>query len=158
MIERATATDAVAVAALVEAAYVGYVGRIGRRPAPMLADHPALIAAGRVWVARRTALVDGPVDGPVDGLLGVLVLIPHEDHLLVENVAVAPAAQGTGAGSALLSFAEARARALGLAEVRLYTNAAMYENLAWYPRRGFTETHRATTGGYARVHFAKRLD
>jgi len=33
------------------AAYRKYVGRIGREPAPMVADFAPQIAAGQVWVA-----------------------------------------------------------------------------------------------------------
>ncbi|GAA2384030.1 GNAT family N-acetyltransferase [Dactylosporangium salmoneum] len=142
----ASAADADVIRDLVRAAYAHYVPRIGREPAPMTADYPALIAAGHVWVARGT------------GLLGVLVLIPQPDHLLLDNVAVAPAARGTGAGSALLAFAEAHGRSLGLPEVRLYTNAAMHENLAYYPRHGYTETHRSSSSGFHRVYFVKRLE
>ncbi|MGI5242854.1 GNAT family N-acetyltransferase [Dactylosporangium sp. CA-139066] len=135
--------DADAVRALVRAAYAHYVPRIGREPAPMTADYAALIAAGHVWVT----------DG---ALVGVIVLIPQAGHLQVDNVAVDPAARGTGVGAALLAFAEERARALGRPQLRLYTNAAMHENLAYYPRRGYTETHRATESGFHRVYFQKQ--
>lgn len=47
------------------------------------------------------------------------------------------------------------AAARGLNEVRLYTNAAMTENLTYYPRHGYRETHRATQDGYRRVFFTK---
>jgi hypothetical protein len=46
---------------------------------------------------------------------------------------------------------------MGLPEVRLYTNEAMTENLDYYPRRGYRETHRATQNGYRRVFFSKIL-
>jgi len=57
----------------------------------------------------------------------------------------------------LLAFAEEQARALRLAEIRLYTNEAMTANLAYYPRHGYTETHRAQEDGFRRVFFAKKL-
>jgi N-acetylglutamate synthase-like GNAT family acetyltransferase len=123
-----------------------YVERIGRRPAPMDADYAALIGAGRVTVAER--------DGRVTG---ILVLVPEEDHLLVENVAVDPAAQGSGLGRRLMAHAEEHARILGLAELRLYTNEKMVENLAWYPRLSYTETERRVDSGFARVFFVKTL-
>jgi hypothetical protein len=44
-----------------------------------------------------------------------------------------------------------------LPEIRLYTNEAMTENLDYYPRRGYRETHRATQDGYQRVFFSKAL-
>lgn len=112
----------------------------------MLDDYEALIAGGEVWVAHDEA-----------GLAAVLVLETAADHLLIENLAVARDRQGTGLGSALLTFAEQRAREQGLPEVRLYTNEAMTENLSYYPRRGFVETHRSGDSGYRRVFFTKHV-
>ena len=87
----------------------------------------------------------------------MVVLEPHPDHLLLDNVAVDPDRHGTGVGGQLLAFAERRARLLRLAEVRLFTNAAMTENLEYYPRRGYRQTHRAEQDGYQRVFFTKPL-
>jgi ribosomal protein S18 acetylase RimI-like enzyme len=139
--------DGEAIERLVAAAYGIYVERIGRRPAPMDADYARLIAAGRVTVAERGGEV-----------VGAIVLVPMADHLLVENVAVDPGAQRTGLGSRLMAHAEDAARALGLPELRLYTNERMVENVAWYPRLGYRETERRSESGFARVFFAKRLD
>jgi len=58
----------------------------------------------------------------------------------------------------LLAFAETSAREAGISTLRLYTNAAMTENLAFYPRLGYTETGRRTDSGFGRVFFAKHLD
>jgi N-acetylglutamate synthase-like GNAT family acetyltransferase len=146
ILRQATGADRDAIRRLVEAAYGMYVERIGKRPAPMDADYAALIAAGRVTVAESEGRV-----------VGILVLVPAEDHLLVENVAVDPSAQGSGLGRRLMAYAEGEARALGLSELRLYTNEKMVENLAWYPRLGYTETERRVDGGFARVFFEKRL-
>ncbi len=138
--------DAAAVRDLVRAAYAGYVERIGKEPAPMLEDYAALIRAGEVWVLAED-----------EGVLGVLVMRPAEDHLFVDNVAVAPAHQGKGLGRELVAFAEERAKREGLPEVRLYTNEKMHENLAVYARLGFEETERKLAGGYRRVFMRKRL-
>ncbi|WP_244526270.1 GNAT family N-acetyltransferase [Wenxinia saemankumensis] len=113
--------------ALVRAAFAPYVPAIGREPAPMNADHAALIAAGRVQVAAG---------GPGGALEGVVVTCAGDGALLLDTVAVAPAAQGRGLGRALVAAAEAEARARGLPTVRLYTIAAMTANLALYPRLG----------------------
>jgi hypothetical protein len=40
-------------------------------------------------------------------------------------------------------------------EIRLYINEAMTENLAYYRRRSYTETHRAEQDGFRRVFFRK---
>ena len=130
-------------------AYEQYVPLIGRPPAPMTADYAAAVRSGQAWVA-----VAAGADG---GVQGFIVLIRHPGFLLLENVAIRPAVQGRGLGARLLAFAEEQARALGLAEIRLYTNEAMAANLAYYPRRGYTETHRAEEDGFRRVFFRKQL-
>ncbi|MEU4241841.1 GNAT family N-acetyltransferase [Actinoplanes sp. NPDC026619] len=142
----AAADDAAPIQELVREAFVGYVPRIGREPAPMAVDYRVPVAEGRCWVAED--------DGRV---VGVIQCAVQAGHLEVETIAVAPQAHGRGVGSRLLTFAEERARALGLPEVRLCTNEAMTENLAYYPRRGFTEVARATEHGYCRVYFSKAV-
>lgn len=62
-------------------------------------------------------------------IVGVIVLIPDKTSLLIENIAVDPAHQGCGIGRELLAHAETVASRLGVPELRLYTNAAMTENL-----------------------------
>jgi ribosomal protein S18 acetylase RimI-like enzyme len=142
----AVAADVAALRAVAVAAYEGYVPRIGRRPAPMTADYPQAVRDGRVWVA---------VDNDI--VLGLAVLFLQPDHLLLDNIAVLPSAQGQGVGTRLLTLAEAHGRRHGMSEVRLYTNEAMTENLAYYPRRGYVETHRAEQDGFRRVFFRKPL-
>src|SRR5579883_2433595 len=138
-IEPAQPEDAAAVAACVNAAYARYLPRMGVKPAPMLADYPAEIAAGRVHVLREG-----------DALRGLIVLIAEPDHLFIENVAVDPAAQGRGFGRRLLDFAEAEAR-------RLYTNEQMTENIGLYAHLGYVEVDRRPDEGYRRVFMVKRL-
>ena len=60
-------------------------------------------------------------------------------------------------GGRLLRFVEAHARALGLPEVRLYTNAMMWENQEIYPKFGYEVVERRVDGPYDRVHYRKRL-
>ena len=142
----ATAQDRPAVEAVVRAAYSHYVPRIGRAPGPMLDDYGALIRQGRVHVVDRGGAVKG-----------VLVLIPEQDAMLLDNVAVAPDAQGTGVGRAMLEFAEQAARDAGYGTIRLHTNEAMTENLGLYAKIGYAETHRAEEKGLRRVYMAKAV-
>ena len=88
-------------------------------------------------------------------VVGVLVLVARSDHLLLENIAVTPTAQGRGIGNELLAFAEDNARRRGLDQIRLYTHETMIENLAYYARHGYTETHRAEEHGFRRVFLSK---
>jgi ribosomal protein S18 acetylase RimI-like enzyme len=142
----ATRDDLQAVEEIVQAAYGKYVPRIGRKPVPMLDDYRTLIEAGRVHVVEHHGAVKG-----------VLVLIPEEDAMLLDNVAVAPAAQGLGLGRAMLAFAERSAIDRGYRRITLFTNEAMVENIAMYSRNGYIETHRAEEKGVRRVYMAKLL-
>jgi GNAT superfamily N-acetyltransferase len=146
-IRAAGLADVPALESIARAAYLPWVPRIGRPPAPAFADYGAAVRAGETWLACEGSEA-----------IGLIVLTPYPDHLLLENVAVVPAAQGRGVGTRLLAFAEERARALGLQEIRLYTNAAMTENIAYCTRHGDTETHRAEEYGFNRVFFSRHLD
>ncbi len=107
--------------------------------------------AKRIAARQMQVLV---VDGAV---MGCLVLIHNSDVMLLDNIAVAPAAQGMGYGRLLLNFAEQQTLAAGYGEIRLYTNAAMTQNIALYSRLGYVETHRAVEHGLHRVFMRKRL-
>ncbi len=145
-VRRARIDDLPQIEAVVQRAYRVYIDRIGRRPAPMDDDYRAKIAADEVYVAEADGLV-----------VGIVVLVPARDHLLVENVAVDPGFQGRGIGRALMGHAERHAREHDLAELRLYTNAAMTENLTLYPALGYREDDHRTEDGFERVFFSKRL-
>ncbi|MGK5682514.1 GNAT family N-acetyltransferase [Actinoplanes sp. URMC 104] len=129
---------------LVDDAFTPYIPRIGSRPMPMETDFDAVVAEGRCWVAVHAGRI-----------VGMVQLAVAADHVEVETLAVDSDVRGAGVGGRLLAFAEQRARELGLPEVRLCTNRAMTENLAYYPRRGYRETHRETQHGFHRVFFAK---
>jgi len=142
----ATRDDLGTVQEIVRAAYTPYIARIGREPGPMLDDYSVLIDAGRVHIAERDGVAQG-----------VLVLIPENDAMLLDNIAVAPEAQGAGLGRMMLTYAERAAIEAGLRAIKLYTNEAMSENIALYARIGYVETHRAEEKGLRRVYMRKRL-
>ncbi|OLZ72655.1 GNAT family N-acetyltransferase [Streptomyces sp. IMTB 2501] len=144
-VRAAVAGDVPAVKAVTDAAYQHYIERIGVVPQPMVADHATDVAAGKVFVTGE----------PVDGLV---VIEAFADHLFLDSIAVHPDARGTGVGGRLLRFVEARARALGLGEIRLYTNALMWENQEIYPKYGYEVVERRVDGPYDRIHYRKRLD
>jgi GNAT superfamily N-acetyltransferase len=127
----ASASDAEAVARLVDDAYRHYVGRIGGRPGPMQADYARVIATRSVTVASEGRR-----------LIGVLVTNHAAEDLVIENVAVHPSFQRRGLGRRLLDHAEGLAAALGVPSVRLWTHELMSENLAHYSRRGYVEYDR----------------
>jgi len=145
-VRAARADDLLAVVRIVHDAYSSYIDRIGRIPAPMKADYVSAIARGTTWIAEAGSRV-----------IGVAVLKSHANYLLLDNVAVDPQAQRRGCGAALIGFAEDQARRWRLGEVRLYTNELMTENIDYYIRRGYRETHRAEEDGFKRVYFSKHV-
>lgn len=143
-IHRARPEDAPFVREIAREAYKPYIKRIGKEPAPMIADFAALIDAAEVWVAVDFAEI-----------LGYIVMRPRGDALHIENVAVSPPRHGEGVGRALLEFAEVEAARVGIPRMDLYTNAAMRENLSLYPRLGWVETDRRREDGFERVYYEK---
>jgi GNAT superfamily N-acetyltransferase len=111
----------------------------------MLEDLPPLIEAGAVWVVGQ----------PIRGLICV---IPAEESLLIEIVAVDPVEQGTGLGRRLLDFAQEQARQMGLARLWLYTNEVMTENVSLYNHLGYREFDRRREAGYNRIFIEKLLE
>ncbi|MGD9802349.1 MAG: GNAT family N-acetyltransferase [Hyphomicrobiaceae bacterium] len=145
---RAAPADAEVVRALTRAAYAKWVPIVGREPRPMTADYERAVVEH---------LIDIVEDG--DTSVALIEMKPAADHLLIVNIAVHPDRHGQGIGSRLLRHAEAVARELGLAEMRLYTNARMEPNISLYESRGYHVTSYEPAGplGIA-VNMRKRLD
>lgn len=147
-VRRATGADAAELARIATVAYGGYLPRMprGMRPGPMDDDYAAAIERAEVWVAEETGRV-----------VGYVVLVAASDHVLLENLAVVPDAQGRGVGRRLLALAEERGRAHRVDTIRLFTHITMVENQRLYARQGYVETSRTNEGGVERVFFEKRL-
>lgn len=146
LIRAATPADVLAITEIVEQAYRPYIARIGKPPGPMLDDYAARVSDSAVWVLEQNAVI-----------AGLIVLLPAPNYLLLDNIAVAPAHQGSGLGRRLLAFAEAEALHRGYREIRLYTHQTMVENQGLYASIGYIETGRATEAGYDRVFMSKQL-
>jgi len=125
-------------------AYARYVERLGRKPAPMIANFAGQIELGQV----HTAICDST-------FAGYVVFYGEGDHFHLENVAVNPEHAGKGIGKHLIAYVEKVARDEGLVAVELYTNEVMTENLAMYPKLGYVETGRKQQDGFNRVFFRK---
>lgn len=138
--------EAGAIRDIVRRAYMMYVPRMGKEPGPMRDDYGKRTADGAAYVLEA--------DG---GIAGVLVLLPYDDHLLMDNVAVDTGFQGRGIGKALIAFAEQEAVRRGYGEIRLYTHQTMTENVRMYARLGYEETGRGEQAGYDRVFMRKVL-
>ncbi|MBT9293007.1 GNAT family N-acetyltransferase [Prosthecodimorpha staleyi] len=145
-LRRAGAEDRAALEALQRAAYAANERIIGRTPIPLEWDYGAVLRDWEVWLADR--------DG---GLAGALILDLRPDDLYIENLSVAPAAQGSGLGNRLLAAAELRAGQCGRDSLRLLTNALMVRNVDWYARKGFAIERIEEDDGRRITHMVRRL-
>ena len=146
VLRAATSGDIVCIQHCAHDAYGKYVARLGRKPAPMVADFENLVAQGRVVVACSN-----------NQLIGFVVFYPTGDVMHLENVAVLPTMCGQGVGKMLIAHVEEAASKQGHCAVELYTNEVMTENLHIYPSIGYREFDRRTEDGFNRVYFRKEL-
>jgi amino-acid N-acetyltransferase len=107
---------------------------------PSLAAASALLAAADLPIEDLTArhcenfFFTGPPDAP-SGLVGVELF---GDVALLRSLAVSEALRGSGAGSALLAYAEQHARRNGATRIYLLTTTAE----AFFARRGYVRLPR----------------
>ena len=146
VIRKASLSDLDQVEACAVAAYTRYIERIGKAPAPMVADFAASIENEDLYVIEDSGRI-----------CGFVVFYARDNYIHLENVALDPRFQGRGLGMRLIEFVEQRARADGYARVELYTNAKMTENLGLYPRLGYEQFDRRIEDGFDRVYFEKTL-
>lgn len=138
--------EAEAIRDIVLAAYAKWVPLIGREPMPMQVDYQQALREHRFDLAVE--------DGKIIGLIETM---PRDDHMWIENVAVAPAAQGRGIGKRLLTLIEQRAIDAGLPELRLLSNGAFAANLVLYTQLGFVvDREEAFMEGFT-VYMSKKL-
>ena len=79
------------VRAVVAAAYEKYTAQMEEAPAPVYRDYAEAIDHELVWV----------IGDPIQGLIS---LVPADDALLIENIAVRPSSQGSGLGRRLMGI------------------------------------------------------
>lgn len=145
IIRQAELTDVRGIWRVAEAAYQPYIVRIRRQPAPMVADFEKHIARDWVIVFEQ------------NGVLGYAIIIIDQGSALLDNIAVDRSSQRRGIGNALINHVELHLQRLGYSEYKLYTNAAMVENVLWYRRLGFAETRQVKEQGFDRIYMRKFL-
>ncbi len=145
-LRRADLCDATGFGHLQAAAYARNRELLGVEPLPLTVTSGQALAQNEVWLAEAGGAP-----------CGALALQAHPDHLLIWSVATDPAAQGQGLGRHLLAAAEARARALGLSRLRLYTGEVLSHNVAWYARHGYETLRVEALPDRRIVHMEKRL-
>ncbi|TPI43882.1 GNAT family N-acetyltransferase [Mesorhizobium sp. B3-1-6] len=138
--------DAAAIKAVVREAYAKWVPAIGREPLPMRADYDKAVREHRFELAIENGCI-----------IGLIETIARDDHIWIENVAVAPEAQGRGIGRKLLDSAERKAVEAGLRELRLLTNSAFMTNVSLYKRLGYAIDREEPFMNGTTVYMSKSL-
>jgi ribosomal protein S18 acetylase RimI-like enzyme len=143
----AKSKDAGIIRDVVRSAYAKWIPIIGREPRPMNADYELAVQEHQIdlmYIGSR--------------MVGLIETILHDDHLWIENVAIAPNDQGKGLGRELLAHAERKAIGAGRGEVRLLTNVAFEANVALYEKTGYLIVEREPFLGGTTVYMSKKLN
>lgn len=139
--------DSAAIANIARDAFAVYTERIGREPEPMVVDYAEIIDRGGVMVAMVGSVVAGYVE-----------MYLRDDHLFIDKIAVSPDFQKQGIAHAVYGLIAVTARAHRVPRLKLYTNAAMHENIKLYEEAaGFTVTERRKEHGFERVYMVREL-
>ncbi|TPJ75066.1 GNAT family N-acetyltransferase [Mesorhizobium sp. B2-7-1] len=142
----AEAADAAAIRDIVREAYARWVPVIGREPLPMRADYDKALQEHQFDLAIENGRI-----------VGLIETITHDDHIWIENVAVASEAQGRGIGRKLLESAERTADEAGLRELRLLTNGAFEANVSLSKRLGYAIDREEPFMNGTTVYMSKNL-
>jgi ribosomal protein S18 acetylase RimI-like enzyme len=142
----ATQSDIITAARLIFESYAPYIPIMGKIPPTIFEDFGDHISRGNLWLLSTG-----------NDVIGMVVLTPNGDHLLLQSMAIGPIYQGVGFGRTLLEFSEKLARSMGMSSIKLYTNSLMERNQKIYKKNGYRETHRTAYDWGWRVHMEKRL-
>jgi N-acetylglutamate synthase-like GNAT family acetyltransferase len=118
----------------------------GSEPYALRSDYQVLIEEEKIFILEDSS-----------HLAGVVCLSSEADHLYLSHLAIDPDRQSSGYGKRILEEAEKIARARGLTEIKLNTNAKLDPLLKFYGKRGFQETHREKREDRTLVFFSKKI-
>lgn len=139
-------SDIITAARMVFESYAPYIPIMGKIPPTIFEDFGHHIDQGNMWLLEYSR-------SPI----GMLVLTPGYDHLLLQSMAVLPQHQRQGHGRSLLRFADHHAKGIGLPKILLYTNSLMERNQRMYKQHGYRETHRTAYDWGWRVHMERKV-
>ena len=144
----AVASDVSAIVALVESAYRGDSSRSGWTSEADLLDGQRTDTEEVQSVLPHIVIAESD-----DGIVACCTLVPKDGHAYFGMFAVRPGLQGGGVGSLLLTEAEKRAQAAGLAQVTMTVLTTRTELIAFYERRGYADTGERAPFPYGNERF-----
>ena len=156
-IREATIADVPRIVRLIESAYRGDSSRAGWTTEADLLDGQRTDEADvTTVVTEQNSRMILAEDG--DDLLACCLVQHRGTHAYFGMFAVSPACQGGGLGKQLLAAAEKLARdELGLATMQMTVIRQRADLIAWYVRRGYTQTGQMQPFPYGDIRFGKPL-
>ncbi|MEM7614465.1 MAG: GNAT family N-acetyltransferase [Pseudomonadota bacterium] len=146
MIRPARPSDLHQLRFLAQTAFAPYANRIRGRREPLSADLRELVMAGRISVFVVANAIRGFVCYYTDG-----------PDVHIEALAVGNKFRRRGVGRQLLDKADREGLRAGCRRAIFYTNAQMFENIAYFRAKGFQEVDRRLSNGFERVVLERYL-
>ena len=141
-------TDDACCRMIAEAAYLPYLDRMDRKPAPMNANYKNHIKNDQVFVIEYSQTAQ---------VIAFSVIVIKNKIYWLENIAVSPQYQKRGIGKMIL-FEVEQWLSQRTRSYQLYTNVVMHENIEWYKKQGFIQLRQALEDGFERLYFCKHLN
>ena len=121
--------EAAAIVELLHSAFQEYVGVLD----PPSGVHKETVAGVRERIKTAHWVLAERDGTPVS----CVMYENHGDYIYLGRLGVPPALRGSGIGSALIDYVEARALAEGVTRVQLSVRLVLEDNRAMYKRRGY---------------------
>jgi ribosomal protein S18 acetylase RimI-like enzyme len=136
----ARAADITALVALINSAYRGESSKQGWTTEADILDGIRIDEAGVKEIIEASDADLHCFFAPDGQLLSCVYLQTKPDCLYLGMLTVKPSLQAAGLGRHMLHYAEAHARQLGLPVIRMTVINTRTELIAWYERRGYSDT------------------
>ncbi|MEM8774968.1 MAG: GNAT family N-acetyltransferase [Pseudomonadota bacterium] len=146
MIRPARTSDLHQLRYLAQTAFAPYALRVRGRREPLSADLRELVQSGQISVFVSSNAIRGFVCYRTDG-----------PDVHIEALAVGNKYRRRGVGRQLLDKADRAGLRAGCRRAIFYTNAQMFENIAYFRAKGFEEVDRRQDNGYERVVLERYL-
>ena len=148
IVRRAAEGDAADIAALINAAFAQYRGRLDPQPSA-LSETAETLAPQIATPAGAAVALRLERSGSIGPAIGAVLYKPEERDLYLGRLAVAPCARRGGIAGALIRFVEDEARRRDCPGIVLGVRIAVPDNQRLFARYGFVEISRHAHDGYA---------
>lgn len=146
MIRHARLSDLQQIRFLAQTQFAPYAHRVAGKREPLSADLRVMVEQDHISVYVVENAVRGFVCYWLDG-----------PDVHIEALAVATRARRRGAGRMLLDHVDRQGLRANCRRTIFYTNAQMFENLAYFRGKGLQETDRWVENGYERIVMERYL-